>query len=287
MWTFARWGGAFTPPLVIFVLGHMNWRMAFVVFGAMGVVWAALFYWWFRDNPRNHPSVNAAEMALLENVSGNAEGHGNVPWGLLVRSRSVWLLWVQYFLLSFPWYFYITWLPTYLQEHRHLTQAESAQFAILPLFGGGLGSLFCGLISPRIALALGSVKAARRVLASLGFLGAAILLTVSIQLTDPLYAMIAMGMASFCNDLVMPGAWAACMDIGGKYAGTLAGSMNMMGNLAGFVAPTVGGFILEWTKDSHGIGDWNMFLYLMAGVYLTGTLVWPFIDPVTPLQQQS
>ncbi|MBI3681446.1 MAG: MFS transporter [Acidobacteria bacterium] len=284
MWTFARWGGAFTPPLVIVVLGFMNWRQAFALFGGLGVIWAVWFYKWFRDNPLEHPSVNAAERDLLKHNIANVESHGDVPWGLLVRRGSVWLLWAQYFLLSFPWYFYITWLPTYLQEHRHLSPFESAKLAILPLFFGGMGSLFCGFISPLVTRWTGSVRTTRRLMASLGFFGAGVMLVVSIQMNDPLFAMIFMGLASFCNDLVMPGAWAACMDIGGKFAGTLSGSMNMMGNLAGFVAPQVGGYILEATKNAQGVGDWNLFLYVMAGAYLLGTIVWPFIDPVKPLE---
>ncbi|MBL8218167.1 MAG: MFS transporter [Bryobacterales bacterium] len=285
MWTFARWGGAFTPPLVIWVLGYMNWRQAFVMFGAIGVIWAVWFYKWFRDNPKEHPSVNEGEWELLKHSASNAEGHGNVPWGLLIRNRSVWLLWAQYFCLSFPWYFYITWLPTYLQEYRSLDAVESAKLAIFPLFFGGVGSLFCGLISPAVTRMTGSLKTTRRLLASLGFLGAGILLILSLQMQDPLMAMIVMGLASFCNDLVMPGAWAACMDIGGKYAGTLSGSMNMMGNLAGFVAPQVGGYILKHTENAQGVGDWNLFLYVMAGVYLAGTVIWPFIDPSKPLEE--
>ena len=105
-------------------------------------------------------------------------------------------------------------------------------------------------------------------------------LVLCINTGNPLLAMIFMGMASFSNDLVMPGAWGACMDVGGKYAGSLSGSMNMMGNLAGFVAPPLGGYILQATNN-----DWNTFLYVMAGVYGVGTLCWPFIDPVTPLEQ--
>jgi MFS family permease len=119
----------------------------------------------------------------------------------------------------------------------------------------------------------------RRLLACLGFFGAGCFLIVSINTGDVFWAMIAMGMASFCNDLVMPGAWGTCMDVGGKYAGTLSGSMNMMGNMAGFVAPTFGG----WLVKQYG-GDWNPFLYVMAGVYLLGTLCWPLIDPTTPLE---
>src|SRR4029453_4035533 len=108
------------------------------------------------------------------------------------------------------------------------------------------------------------------------------LLMTSYYIQDPLWAMLAMGLASFSNDLVMPGAWTTCMDVGGKYAGTVAGSMNMMGNVAGFVAPTVGGYILR----SYTSNGWEIFLYTMAAMYLIGTLCWPFIDPVTPLEEQ-
>jgi len=279
MWTFARWGGAITPPLVILVFRYVTWRWAFVIFGALGTIWAVFFYAWFRDNPRDHQSVNTAELALLQGADRLATGHSGVPWFKLVSSRSVALLWLQYFCLSFPWYFYITWLPTYLQESRKLSASASANYAVLPLLFGGFGSLFCGFISAAVARRTSSARTSRRVLATTGFAGACLLLTLSIQLSNPKWAMLAMGMASFCNDLAMPPSWAACMDIGGKYAGTVSGSMNMMGNLAGFAAPVLGGYILQWTH-----GNWNAFLYSMAGVYLLGTFCWPFIDPVTPLE---
>ncbi len=83
--------------------------------------------------------------------------------------------------------------------------------------------------------------------------------------------------ASFANDLLMPGAWGACMDVGGKYAGTLAGSMNMMGNFAGGLAPVIVGYVLQATGSSV------LNFYMMAGIYLLAALSWRFIDPVTPL----
>jgi nitrate/nitrite transporter NarK len=278
MWTFARWGGAFTPVLVVWVLRFVNWRWAFVLFGGLGVVWATFFYRWYRDNPRDNPSVNAAELALLQGSERLAAGHAKVPWGKLLRTRSIWLLWLQYFVSSFPWYFNITWLPTYLQQHWKLSPAVAAQYAILPLFFGGVGALFCGSISASFARRVGLAQS-RRILATSGFLGAAIFLAVSLQFHDPRWAMLSMGMASFFNDLAMPPSWAACMDIGGKYAGTVSGSMNMMGNLAGYVSPVVGGYILAATGR-----DWNVFLYVLAAVYLCGVAIWPFIDPETPIE---
>ncbi len=278
MWTFARWGGAFTPLLVVWILRFVSWRYAFPAFGALGVVWAVFFYRWYRDNPRDQKSMNAGELALLEGADRLATGHGNVPWKKLLTSRSVLLLWLQYALLSFPWYFNITWLPTYLQQHWHLSKGDAARLAILPLFCGGLGSLFCGSISAGFARRVGLARS-RRVLATSGFMGAGIFMVVAIQFHDARWVMLSMGLAGFFNDLAMPPSWAACMDIGGKYAGTVAGSMNMMGNLAGFASPVIGGYILAATGR-----DWNIFLYTMAAFYFAGTVIWPFIDAETPIE---
>jgi predicted MFS family arabinose efflux permease len=119
-------------------------------------------------------------------------------------------------------------------------------------------------------------------MAMMGFLGAALMLCIAIQMRHPLTTVAFLGLTSFCNDLVMPGAWATCMDVGGKYAGTLSGSMNMMGNLAGFVGPVAGGYILQATG-----GKYEVFLYSMAAVYLIGVLCWPFINPTKPLEQSN
>ena len=132
LWMAARWGGAFTPLLVVWVLQFVNWRMAFVLFGLLGIVWAAFFYRWYRDDPREHPAVNPAELALMRDIEPAATGEHGVPWGRLLRSRAVLLLAAQYYFLSFGWYFSLTWLPTYLQEHHQLTPAQSAAYAVIP-----------------------------------------------------------------------------------------------------------------------------------------------------------
>jgi ACS family glucarate transporter-like MFS transporter len=277
MWMFSRWGGAFTPAIVIFLLQFMSWRWVFTVFGCVGIVWAVVFYSWFRDNPADKKSLNEAERRLLAGAEKTASGHGDVPWARLVRSRQAWMLCLQYFCLSYGWYFYITWLPTYLKEARGLDLARSAQLAVLPLFLGGIGSFTCGLAYPAITRFVGSLKWSRRIMAYIGFAGATTLLIVSVNLKDPLYAMIAMGFASFCNDLVMPGSWGACMDVGGKYAGTLSGAMNMMGNFGGVASPLAIGYMLARTNN-----NWELTFYVSAAVYFLGVVFWSLLDPVKP-----
>ena len=94
--------------------------------------------------------------------------------------------------------------------------------------------------------------------------------------------MIAMGMSGFFNDLSMSGAWGACMDVGGKSAGTLSGSMNMMGNLGGALGPLVTPYILE--ASGH---DWNPVIWTAAGTYVISAICWMLIDPVTPIEADA
>ena len=304
MWMGARWGGASAPLLVVGVMAFVSWRTAFLVFATLGVVWAVIFYWWFRDNPRDHKSVNAAELELLKENEQNVHSHGNVPWRKLVTRPTVWLLGTQYFCLSYGWYFYVTWLPTYLKDVRGMDYKSnalmnwlanllegslspemtlkvlSAALAGIPLLFGGFGSLIAGIISTRLIARTGRVTLVRRTFGFVGLTGAGVLLMTSFYIKDPLLAMLSMGMASFFNDTTMPGSWTTCMDVGGKYVGTVSGSMNMLGNFGGMAGPIVVGYVLDLTNR-----NWQLTFAISAVIYFLGAICWLFIDPVTPLEE--
>lgn len=286
-WMSARWGGAFTPPLLGVIMGALDWRMAFIIFGALGVVWALFFYRWFRDDPKDNPNVNAGELKLLEEASKNSSGHTSVPWGKLASSGTVWLLWLQYFCVSYGWYFYITWLPTYLQRERGMDFKKSAILSGMPLFLGGIGCLLAGFVLiPRLTRILGSENRARRYVSAFGCALAGVLLIVSTRLQDPMIALITISFASFANDLQMPASWGTCMSLGGKYAGTLSGSMNMMGNLGGALAPAAIPFILAWcTNNGLGAMKWDMTFYVSAAMYAVAMIAWLAIDTTKPIDQ--
>jgi MFS family permease len=138
------------------------------------------------------------------------------------------------------------------------------------------------MITNRLLQRGGNVVKIRRAFAFTGFTGASSLLMMSYYIQDPLWAMLAMGMASFSNDLVMPGAWSTCMDVGGRYAGTVSGSMNMMGNLGGVFGPIVIGHILLATNR-----DWHPIFVVSSVIYFLGGICWAFIDPVTPFDKPA
>ena len=119
MWAFTRWGGAATPPLALLCITWFGWRWAFFGFAVLGLAWCAVFLFWFRNDPAQHPAVNAAEREMLETSRVHTTHRaGQRHWISLLLTRPVAMLVLQYFCFSYVWYFYITWLPTYLREGR-------------------------------------------------------------------------------------------------------------------------------------------------------------------------
>lgn len=277
MWTSARWGGAVTPLIVYACLLVMTWRQAFMVFGALGVAWAVVFAWWYRDDPRTHPHVNSAEAAILPVANASDTQHDPIPWRRMLTSITVWCLCGQYAALSYAWYFFVTWFPTYLLEERGFDLGQSALLAGTPLLLGGCGSLLAGWITPVLSRKWG-VGPTRRFLGMAGMTGAAVCLVASTAVANPYMAVVLIALVSFSMDLTMPGSWTTCMDIGGHATATLGGAMNMMGNLGGFLSPIVLGMIVSQT------GNWTMTFYVTSVVCLSGAIMWFFIDPITPLE---
>lgn len=284
LWLATRLGAALTPILVMILLRYLglNWRVAFFLFGFLGVFWAIGFYRWYRDDPATHPEVNAAELALLPPPRETAAA-AHIPLSRVFGNASVLLLCAQYACLAYGWWFYVTWLPSMVRQTRGTTldlhPITLALFTGLPLIFGGIGCLVSGNLLPKLAARFGSVTIARRIMAITGFVGASLSIILFIQVHDPYRAMFVLGMAGFFNDFVMPAAWASTMDKGGRFAGTVSGAMNMVGGIAGASGSLIVGQILEATNN-----DWAVALYVSAAIYLVGAFCWLFLDPHTPIE---
>ena len=146
MWAFGRWGGALAPPVAFFVIYHFGWRWGFVALAMLGVGWVAFFLPWFRNDPAEHKSVNKAELEMLEQSRALVLHDHGMPWYKLLLQKDIAFLGLQYFGFSYTWYFYVTWLPTWLQQARHLDPKTAAGYAMIPLALGGCGSIVSGFL---------------------------------------------------------------------------------------------------------------------------------------------
>jgi predicted MFS family arabinose efflux permease len=235
---------------------YMTWRWAFPALGVLGVAWAISFHPWLRKDGNFRPVMDRP-------------AEHNKPWRMLARSRTVWLLSGQYLALVFPWFFLITWAPTFIDERFDLTPAQSTRLKVLPLLFGGMGALLSGFIS-----------APRRTIACIGFAGASAGLVLATLIHAPLPAVLAVAFSSFCNDLVMPVAWSTAADVGGEWSATVSATMNMVGNVGGALYGLSAGLVLQATHH-----NWDAVLYMGSAVYLIGVLIWLAIDPVSRIHR--
>ena len=225
----------------------IGWRATFVVYAAFGVVWAWWFWHWYRDEPADHPSVSAEErlwMATWQAKVDEVGGKAAASWRSVLTNRSIWGLAGATFSVSFAWFFNATWLPTYLSEERHINLGQASWYASLPFVFGIAGCAVGGWVSDALVEALGGVRWARRAVGFAGSTLAGIFFLLSLRVTDPLQAVLVMGMAAFFNDMTLSSLWAACMDIGERDSGRVAGVVNTASGLGGFLSPMVFGELL-------------------------------------------
>ncbi len=270
----AALGGAITQPIVVALLQRFSWRQAFPIFGAVGLVFAAAWFLWFRDDPHTHRGVNAAELALIGNDPPGA--HPVVPWGAMLRSRNLMTLCAMYFGAIYGWYFYLTWLPTYLLRARGFDLAAVGWLAALPLVGVATGSLAGGALSDRLVRRYGA-RVGLRAPGVVGLPLAALAIVAAVGARDPRTSAWCLAAAAALAALGVAPAWSVCLAIGGRHAGVVSGAMNTFGNLGGAMSPIVVGWCLTlW-------GSWDTPLYTMAALYAFAALCWLGVDPTEPL----
>jgi MFS transporter, ACS family, glucarate transporter len=270
----AALGGAATQPLVVALLTHVHWRHTFAIFGLVGVVWAVAWLWWFRDDPRQHGGVNAAELRVIGHDP--PAPHGRVPWAALLRARSLVALWLMYGFAIYGWYFYITWLPSYLLRARGFDLQQVGWLAALPLLSIAVGVLIGGWASDALSQRWGA-RLGRCIPGVLGLPLAALAILAAISTPAPTGAALLLAAAAGLAALGVSPGWAVCLEIGGRHAGVVSGSMNTFGNLGGTLSPIVVGWCLQrW--DS-----WNTSLVSVAVCYVLAALCWLAIDPTRPI----
>jgi MFS family permease len=300
LWTASRLGGAASPWLVLKLSGNFGgWQSTLWIVTLLGIIWCVAFWLWFRNRPQETPRVNAAELALIAHGRGpHSSGHGAIPWRALLTSRSAWCLCFMYGGGGFAANFYVTLLPVYLREQRHISEETTALITSLPLVCGVISCLTGGMLSDWIIHRTGNRKWGRRLSGSIGtFFGA--LGWFSIPFVQETWLLgVVLCVVFFCNDLSMGPAWAATADIGERYAGTLGGAMNMIGNLSGAVGIRLAGYLFErvftlsiassdGTRTEYVVDGTRLPFIIFACSFLFAALCWQGVDVTKKLVQEQ
>ena len=172
----SRLGAAVTPPIVVWMILRYGWRMPFLAFAGLGLVWSAVWFFYYRDSPEQHRGVNSAELELIHSATGGPRQQigVRVPWRRILSSPTVWQLALMYFCYQYAFSVYLDWFPTYLHTHRGFDLKQMGFYASLPLLAGTLGDLAGGWLSDLSLRRTGNVTHARRIVGITGFLIAAL-----------------------------------------------------------------------------------------------------------------
>jgi sugar phosphate permease len=278
VWTFSRLGGAFVPFLFLWLFAICGtWTIPFWLMGALGIVWSLAFWPWFRNRPAEMPTVNAAEKNLIAaGRDPTSRAPGAVPWTLMLSSVSVWSIALMYGFVGFVGNFFTALLPLYLGRFRHLDQLQRTEVSAVPLACGAVSCVLGGAISDWCIRHWGSRKWGRRVVGMTGLACAGLTILATLWTHDFWVLAVLFGACFFGNDLMMGPAWAACADIAERYAGTLSGTMNMLGSLFGAVGMYFAGYHF---KRGHE----TLVFVAFACSYGLAALCWLGVNAAKPL----
>jgi sugar phosphate permease len=285
--TAAQVGGATAPWVAAYFIEskYLGWRLSFVLFGSLGLVWAFLFARWFRDDPATHPAVNDAERHYIRGdrpaaASGGA-GHQAIPWRLALSNPNIWLLGVINACTSFYSYMLFLWFPTYLKEGRHLDEITSGRLGSLPYLFGASGVLLGGYLGDWLTARTGSRRVALTGMGTVGLILAGALVAGSVLSDIPLVAVLLCSAGYFFSYLQLAAWWATMGDVGGRHLGALFGLCNMIGLSGGAVSQLFLGQFADHMKELgfEGRAQWDPAFPVYGVVLLTGGLLWLLINP--------
>jgi len=279
----ARLGGAITPAFVVFIILHYGWRAPFFLFALLGLAWAGLWFWYYRDSPREHSSVNEAEQELIASHLGVAQAAGkkaSIPWKQLLSNPQMWVLSSMYFCYAYSIGIFLTWFPKYLNDARSFDLVEMGIYASIPLLAGVVGDMAGGWVSDRMLEKSGNARTARRAVALVGFLIAAVCVPLAVLASDPLVCVAWFALGVFGLELTVGVSWAVTLDIGGNFAGSVSAVMNTFGNIGGAIASVATGYIIA------NVG-WNPAFFVVAGLCLLAAVLYLRIDASRPLYREG
>jgi sugar phosphate permease len=265
-------GAAVAPLIVIPIAAAYGWRTTFFINGMIGVTWVLVCYAWFRNDPSEKKGVSESERKYIEEHRRFQTHDHRAHWRSALRNRNLLTLAIAFLCSQWGNYFFLAWMPVYLQEGKHFSEYEMKMTSFYVFITGVLVVLSVGIISDWLVKKRGLVFG-RRFFGVLAQGGSCICLLVACFISNNTLVAIlliighlffaANGIASF----------ATCVDIGGSKAGTVAGIMNFFGQMGGFLLS------ISFGKLADLANNFSVPIFVLVGVLFTGALLWLFVDP--------
>lgn len=263
-------GGAIAPVLTALFLQSLTpwaetlhvyrWRLLLAAYSLPGVLWTAAFVLLISDQ-----KLPAAE--------GPGRARAPADWSRMLSSGPLALLCAQQFFRAAGMVFFMTWFPTFLQKTRGVSQLDSGILTTVAGVGGVLGSLGGGFFSDWLLLRTGHARWSRQGIAVVGMASCSLLIVGSYFIRDVNQSIALITLGAFCATFGGVSGYTVAISFGGRHVATVFSTMNMCGNLGAALFPITAGWLVAQT------GNWNLILFLFAGIMAIDALCWALLNP--------
>jgi ACS family glucarate transporter-like MFS transporter len=260
-------GGSIAPLLVIPIQMRYGWRASFYVFGVLGVIWATVWYCWFRDSPAEKSGFSKGK---------NWEGFEpprivhRLPWRKVLCSQSVLAILGLTFCYVYVGTFFQTWFHTFLVKGRGFSEAGLLLTA-LPFAVAACANLAGGAVSDLLVRRLG-LKRGRRILGVVALAGAGLFTVAAMVTKQPVLTVVLLTIVYGAISFQQSALFGVCLDIGAECAGAMVGLMNTSSQIGGFLGSVIYGYIVE------RFGSYDAPFIPMAVLLFIGSILWLKVD---------
>jgi ACS family glucarate transporter-like MFS transporter len=271
--------------LIAAIMQRWGWRASFYLCALLGVAAALAWRLYATNRPEEHRRVNAAELELIRSTQprdaspAETRTSARPPWRRMFSSISVLGLISSYSCIGFPAYVFYTWFFIYLVRVRGLTVTQGGRWGATPFLAIALLAPLGGWFSDRAVARVGK-RRGRQSAVWLGVACSATLLWAGSHTSRNTLAILLLAGAAGFNLFATATWWATANDLTRHFCGSLAGLMNMCGNIGGWLAPIV-------TARIATRFGWTRALDFAALVTLAAGLLWLLVDADQDLDQPS
>lgn len=241
------------------IIASYGWRHVFIYLGFPGLLIAWAMWYYFRDNPKDHPKMTSAELKELDLDqvhSGSGSSNSGMTFKQFLKKPILWQMVLIWFLFDITFWGFVSWLPSYLMKVRGFSLIKTGITGSIPFFVGTVGVLVGGYLSDR-------VKGQRKWMFIPNALIAGFFLYMTYTVVSADMVIVYQSVSAFFMFLAMSAFWGLVMDsIPPHIMGSSSGTVNFGGQVAGFISPFVMGYLID---VNHGSFD-EAFIFLIVAM---------------------
>lgn len=256
-------------PLSAWIIQRWSWQAVFWIFAFIAPLWVLIWLKFGKEKPELHPTISKEELAYIQSDQGGVQETVGQSVDLTAKdifsTPSVWTGAISFFCTNYLFYLFMTWLPTYFVQGRHLQLGQSALYTMLPYIVAMFTYPIGGYLADKASSKFGD-NFGRKIFPIIGMISAGVLLILGSRAVSAVNAVALISASNGFLCLTMGGYYSMPMVFSRKNAGKITGLWATFATIGGIMAPLLTGVIV----DNYG---YNVALYLGASISITGSVI--------------